>query len=330
MPIEFYNPPQAILASGTKDGVELGGNKVILSIDSQFNLFNEGIIYTEMSWAEFYKEEGLEDQIDTFTTQDFNSVREDPQALVKTIVRAIVSIIKNQRLFYGVADFEVDAFMNANTVIPGLKLDKGIINNLMEAHKKTRDENLFPSIMIDKRRGKRIKLEFQGKNKKSLHFFGGKIEDFADKLNLAKGFATGILCTSRGAANLYIMNDTISFKEQKDTELTIDRDNITIIEMGIEKELLFPISWFRIDLGVHALHTLELWDEIKDVPQLKKAMEVYDQYITKYVLKKFGKSAQTIGRDLEDDFSRLSVEDRAKALSDMAGAIKKLTEEYKK
>ena len=51
MPVEFYGPPEAILASGTKEGVELGGNKLILSIDKDHNFYNEGNIATEMSWA---------------------------------------------------------------------------------------------------------------------------------------------------------------------------------------------------------------------------------------------------------------------------------------
>ena len=74
MPIEFYNPPLAILASGTKEGVELGGSKLILSIDSAHNLFSEGNIFTEMSWATFYEDEALADQIDRFMTQEYKSV----------------------------------------------------------------------------------------------------------------------------------------------------------------------------------------------------------------------------------------------------------------
>ncbi|MFX1504288.1 MAG: hypothetical protein ACFFDH_25230, partial [Promethearchaeota archaeon] len=89
MPIEFINPPTAILASGTKLGVELGGSKSILSIDAFHNLYSEGIIFSELSWGAFYQEEGLEDQIDTFETKEFDSVREDPEALVKTIINSI-------------------------------------------------------------------------------------------------------------------------------------------------------------------------------------------------------------------------------------------------
>ncbi|MFX1574380.1 MAG: hypothetical protein ACFFB0_16695 [Promethearchaeota archaeon] len=332
MSIEFYNPPSAILASGSKLGVELGGSKSILSIDSLHNLYTEGVIFSELSWGAFYQEEGLEDQIDTFQTKEYDSVREDPEALVNTIVESVYSIINNKKLFYGIADFEVDAFLNQNTIIPGLKLDYTIVNKLLEAHKKTRDAELFPKLLSDAKGSHRVRVEFQGNKKRKLHLLGTKLEDFADLLRLANGFATGIVCTSRGAANLYIMSDNIVFKDDVLPELYIDEENLQIIDLGIERKLLFPISWFRIDLGIKSLETLELWDDIKDNSKLKKAFEYYDRYITGLVYKKFQVLASTekIGRNGEEDFDTLSPEERRQALRDMAEAIKKLTEEYKK
>ncbi|MFX1313073.1 MAG: hypothetical protein ACFFHD_10755 [Promethearchaeota archaeon] len=332
MSIEFSNPPSALLASGSKLGVELGGSKSILSIDSYHNLYTEGVIFSELSWGAFYQEEGLKDQIDTFSIKEYDSVQEDPEALVDIIAESIYNIINNRKLFYGIADFEVDAFLNQNTIIPGLKLDYEIINKLLEAHKKTRNKELFPKILSDAKGTHRIKVEFQGSKKRKLHLLGTKLEDFADSLRLAKGFATGIVCTSRGAANLYIMSDNIVFKEDILPELYIDEENLQIIELGIERELLFPISWFRIDLGLKSLETLELWNDIKHNSKLQKAFEYYDKYITGLVYKKFQVLASTekIGRDWEDDFDTLTPEEKKKALRDMAEAIKKLTNEYKK
>ncbi|TFG09127.1 MAG: hypothetical protein EU539_00385 [Promethearchaeota archaeon] len=331
MSIEFINPPKAITAAGSKKGVEIGGDKSIVSLDGQHNLHNEGTIFTEMSWAEFYQEKGLEDQIDSFETTEYSSVRDDPKALVKTIAESIDKIIKNHRVFYGVMDFEVDAFLNQNCVIPGLKLDYGIINKLMEAHKKTRDEDLFPQIITDMKGLRKIKMEFQGTHKKNLNIFGSTLEDLADRIRLAKGFATGIVCTSRGAANLYIMSDNIIFKEDELPEIYIDEENIAIIEMGIQRELLFPISWFRIDIGMRSLETLELWEEIKEDSALKKVLGRYDDYITTLVYKKYKvvASGEEIGTDLEEDFHNMTPAERRKALRDMADAIKLLTKKYK-
>ena len=251
-------------------------------------------------------------------------------ALNTFYVDSIYSIMNNLRLFYGIVDFEVDAFLNQNTIIPGLKLDYQIINKLLEAHKKTRDKELFPQILSDAKGSKKIKLEFQGTKKVNLHLTGTKLEDYADSLRLARGFATGIVCTSRGAANLYIMSDNIVFKEDVIPELYIDEENLEIIDMGIERQLLFPISWFRIDLGVKSLETLELWEEIKDEPKLEKALSYYDRYIGGLVYKKFQVMASTIGSDMGDEFDSMTPTERRQALRDMAGAIRKLTDEYKK
>lgn len=330
MPIEFYNPPSAILASGSRLGVELGGSKSILSIDQFHNLYSEGSVFSELSWGAFYQEEGLEDQIDTFETKEYDSVREDPKALVQKIVESIYNIMNGQKLFYGIVDFEVDAFLNQNTIIPGLKLDYQIINKLLDAHKRIRDKDLFPKILSDAKGSNKIKLEFQGTKRVNLHLNGTKLEDYADNLRMAKGFATGIVCTSRGAANLYIMSDNIIFKEDVIPELYIDEDNLAIIDLGMERQLLFPISWFRIDLGIKSLETLELWEEIKTDPKLEKALAYYDRYIGSLVYKKFQVMASTIGTDMGDDFDILDPTERRQALRDMAEAIRQLTDEYKK
>ena len=330
MPIEFYNPPSAILASGTKEGVELGGTKLLVSIDEHHNLYSEGIIFSELSWGAFYQEEGLEDQIDTFETKEYDSVRDDPEALISTIVESIYNILNKKRLFYGVFDFEVDAFLNQNTIIPGLKLDYQIINKLLDAHKRTRDSERFPPILSDAKGSKKIQIEFQGSKRINLHLNGTKLEDYADILRLAKGFATGIVCTSRGAANLYIMSDNTIFQEDVIPELHIDEDNLTIIEMGIERQLLFPISWFRIDLGIKSLETLELWEMIKENSKLIKALEYYERYIMSLVHRKFQGMVEIIGTDVDDEFDKLTLVERRQALSDMAEAIRKLTDEYKK
>jgi hypothetical protein len=330
--LEFYNPPSAILASGTKKGVDIGGSKSIVSIDNLHNFYNEGNIYSEMSWAAFYEEEGISDQIDTFTTTEYDSIREDPEALTDTIVKTIYQIINNQKIFYGIMDFEVDAFLDANTsIIPGLKLDYEIINKLLEAHKKTREKEWFPKIITNNNGIKKIDIMFQGTKKQNVHIIGSKLEDLINKLRLAKGFAVGIVCTSSNAANLYIMSDNIVFSKDELPEFYIDKKNIEVIEYGIKRRYLFPISWFRIDIGIRSLETLELWDKIKDNSELNKALGHYERYINALVFKKFKPVAesQKIGIDLEDDFYNMTQKERKKALRDMEKAIEFLTREYK-
>jgi len=333
MPLDFYNPPLKIFSSSsTKKGIEIGGAKSIISIDSDHNFYNEGNIYTEMSWAAFYEEEGLEDVIDTFSTTEYDSIREDPEALVDTIVKIIYQIINNQKIFYGIADFEVDAFLDSSTtVIKGLELDYDIINKLLEAHKRTREKDLFPKILSDNQDIIKIKIEFQGTKKKNVHIHGSKLEDLINQLRLAKGFAVGIVCTSSNAANMYIMSDNIVFSKDEIAEMYIDNDNIKVIEYGIKKKLLFPISWFRIDIGIRSLETLELWDQVKDDPELNKAFGHYERYINALVYKKFKSQAesQKIGTDSEEDWMIMTPKERKKALRDMEKAIEILNKEYK-
>ena len=101
--------------------------------------------------------------------------------------------------------------------------------------------------------------------------------------------------------------------------------------MGIQRDLLFPISWFRIDLGLKSLETLGLWEDVKKNDELQKAIEYYERYINALVYKKFERLASTemIGTDLEDDFYNMTPEERRKALRDMAEAINFLTKKYK-
>ena len=285
--IELFNPPAVMLATGSKEGVDLGGSKFLLSIDKDHNLYNEGNIVTELSWGAFYDIEGLEDQIDTFKVTEYNSIRDDPKELIKTIIKCLEKIMKKKKLFYGIADLEVDAFMNQNTVIPGLKLDHELINKLMDTHKKQRDKDLFPLLIKDEKGQDSIKISFQGENKKNLHFYRMSFEELAKKMMIGKGFATGIVVTSDKSANFFMMNDSITFQDIIPRDFYIDQDCITVIEAGIQRERLFPTSWFRIDLGIFSLRTLELWDEIKDNENLKKILNKYSKYIlSKKFLKK--------------------------------------------
>ncbi len=330
MNLDFFKPPLALLAYGTREGVELGGSKTIISIDGEHNFYSEGNIYTEMSWGAFYDIEGLTDQIDTFTTKLYQTVRDDADALSNTIIESLREIITQGRLFYGILDTECDAFMNQNTLIPGLKLDPTLINTLMESHKKTRDEDLFPQLLEDERGINSIKITIQGVNKKNLYLPFFTLEELAQRLLLAKGFATGLVIASKSAANFFMMNDNIVFERETIPEFYIDQDCITVIELGIPRKKLFPISWFRLDIGIRSLETLELWNDIKDNPELQKVLEEYDNYITELIINKYKDVAvgKEVTSNFEEEFYSLTGLEKEKVLKDMAGAIRKLTKMY--
>lgn len=302
-------------------GVELGGSKCILSLDNVGNITLEGEIYTEISWATFYQEEGIEDQIDTFTTKEYSSVRDDPEQLANRIIKAINKIVDERKLLYGIGDFEVDAFMDENVVIEGLDLDYTTVNKLMKAHKKSRDQSLFPKL-IKSSQGNRIEMEFQGLSKNLLHIIGNKIEDLADNIRNSSGFGVGLVCTSKNAANFYIISDNIVKSDNEFKELEIDKENIDVVFMAIQREWLFPISWFRIDMGVKAFETLELWEEVKGNPELQVAFNRYDDHLKNYIYNKYRSMSEAPpGKDLKDSFYDMTPEEKEHALRDMKKAI---------
>jgi hypothetical protein len=197
----------------------------------------------------------------------------------------------------------------------------------MEAHKEFRDTTKFPKLMIEEENTKFINITIQGTNKERVKFKGKNLEDIADKLRFAKGFATGLIVSSQKSANFFIMNDRIVFQEDREPEFYIDEDCILIIESGIERKKLFPISWFRFDIGIRSLETLELWDDIKDDPNLKQVINEYNGYIETLIVKKYinlGTSENT-EKDFEKEFFRLNPAQRRKALKDMLDAIRELT-----
>lgn len=327
----FINPPSPLLAYGTKKGVELGGSKCVLCLDDANNIKFEEEIYTEMSWATFYGDKGIDDQIESFTTQEYSSIRDDPEELTKRLIDAIYKIMNEKKLFYGVLDVEVDAFMNEQVAIDGLELDYKTVNRLMESHRIARNLDLFPeSIISSIEEENRIIIEFQGKSKNLFQLVGNKIEDLADKIRNAKGFGIGLVATSKGAANFYILSDNIVMREGEVKEMQIDQEIIDTIFYAIQKEVLFPLCWFRIDMGISAIETLELWDKIKDNSELIKAVKRYDDYINALIYKKYKLMSQShTARNFEKEFYGLTPKEKEKALRDMKDTLDILTNHLK-
>jgi hypothetical protein len=123
------------------------------------------------------------------------------------------------------------------------------------------------------------------------------------------------------------MNDRITFEEDKEPEFYIDQDAITIIEHGIERKKLFPTSWFRLDIGIRSLETLELWDKIKDNPSLEGALEGYKNYIINLIIDKY--KDDVVGQkssDFKKVFYSLTNKQRERALKNMKRVIDRLKE----
>ena len=145
-----------------------------------------------------------------------------------------------------------------------------------------------------------------------------------------------IVCTSEKAVSLYIISENIVFDEESIQEHRIDDKNLKQIEKDFTKKkfftgkkVLFPISWFRADIGLRSFETLDLWNEIKDDPELQKAFNYYDRYISGYIYKKFKPEEIKDLNLTREAFLALSPRQRTKVMKDLIVAIRELTRLYK-
>ena len=177
MSMRFYNPPAALLATGTKEGVEIGGALSVLAMDENHNLRNVKTIFSELSWGEFWKEEEIDDQIETITVKhEDNATLWDSDELVKRLLDAVRIIKENKWIFFGIGDFESNFFQD-EMLIDGL--DYSYIERLMDTHKEARDAEKFPTLLnrnLSRRGSDYIALKFNGK---AYNFF-----DYDDNTDL--------------------------------------------------------------------------------------------------------------------------------------------------
>lgn len=339
--IEFNNPPPALFMKGSKTQTDVGGSRVFVSIDENHNFYNEGDIFNELSWAIF--DEEVDDQIEFIYPQKYESCREDPDALIKRITTTLYNIINQGRLYYGIIDFEVDAFMNMNPMSllkkdpdedDDIELGDDLLNILNETHKENREKDEFSSIVNKVKDLNKLDLYFEGSGAINLQYPGPNLEDYGEKLRLAKGYAIGVVCISEDGIIFYIISENVVFSEEEIQEHRIDHDNLKQIKKDITKKklfsrnkVLFPISWFRIDIGLRSFETLDLYGEINDNADLEKAFNYYDRYISGLIYKKY-KPEEITGTLTMEKFLKLSPRQRTKIFRDLIGALRELKRMY--
>jgi hypothetical protein len=100
------------------------------------------------------------------------------------------------------------------------------------------------------------------------------------------GYANGIICNnSNGIATFYILNENIhKIKEKKIYRM--DTKNLEGAFKQMQLNKAFPISWFRIGIGLASIKALEQWPDIRKDSKLKKALVKYFKYAKKGFKKK--------------------------------------------
>ncbi|MBN2155939.1 MAG: hypothetical protein JW776_07845 [Candidatus Lokiarchaeota archaeon] len=281
MSIRFYNPPPVLLAKGNKEGVDIGGALSIIAMDKVNHLHIVDNIFSELSWGKFWEDPALSDQIQDFTVKhEDNEGLFDSQKLIFRLVKAFEKIRSNGWIFYGIGDFESNSFMDALC----MDLDYGYVQQLMEEHKRVRDQQKFP-ILLDENFTEKsyIATKFNGNGYQYFHYSNtnpleNDLYSVIERMNAMTGYVTGIICTAQGAANFYVISETMRSLRHK-AEIRMNTNTLEEALELIRKNVIYPISWFRIDLSLSSLKTLEQWKDIKDDEQLKFALRAYFEYV---------------------------------------------------
>lgn len=310
--IKFFNPPSAITPKVSKEGVDIGGSLNIMAMDQDHNLQIVENILSELSWGEFSKEEGMRDQIESITPginpgDDDAGTLTSPEELVKRIINALTIIQANNLILFGIGDFECNSFMASV-----IDIDSKYVERLMEEQKRLRNLSAFPALIDEDDIEKAyIEVKFTGKARSYFHFSENyNLLSIFKHFKDISGSANGIICTEGGVANFYILNENISQVNEKRV-YRLDTENLEYAFTQMKQNKAFPMSWFRIGIGLASIKTLEQWPEIRKDSKLKKALVKYFKYAKKGFKKKDddGESVTNNGSkrkpdDSDDNYSR--------------------------
>jgi len=278
MSIRLYNPPHVLLAKGDRKGADIGGSLSLLAIDRKHNLHVVENIYSELSWGKFWEEPELKEEFEDFSVKhmDDEAVR-DEKELITRLVNGFQKIRKNHWIFYGIAGFESNTFVEALFLEPLLALH--YVEKLKDAHKRIRNQEHFPVLLTDISESSFIASKFHGNGYQYFHFPEGMdLYSISERTNSLVGNAAGIVCTAESAANFYIISQNLHSTKQK---MEIEMNLMTLEEaLGfIHSNVIFPVSWFRIYVGRNSLETLEKWENIAENEKLKNTLKAYLQYV---------------------------------------------------
>jgi len=281
--IKFFNPPSAINPKVSKEGVDIGGSLNIIAMDQNHNLQIVENILSELSWGEFSKEKGMRDQIESLKmTDDDAGTLTSPEELVKRIINALTMIQANNMILFGIGDFECNSFMASV-----IDIDSKYVERLMEEQKRLRNLASFPVLMDeDDIENPFMEVKFTGKARSYFHFSENyRLSSIFKHFKDISGAANGIVCTEGGVANFYILNENISQVKEKRV-YRLDTENLEYAFTQMKQNKAFPMSWFRIGIGLASIKALGQWSEIRKDSKLKKALVKYFKYAKKGFKKK--------------------------------------------
>jgi len=322
--VKLYYPPAALLPQGTKDFVELGGAQCILAMDEDKQFIVVSDLFSELSWGEFWKEKAIADQIEKITMKHEDSAAiYDPNVMIERIVTAVEKIMNQRLLFFGVVSFEGNAF--ERVVFDDVELSTEDIDQLLQVYKYRREANSFPNI----KQGSFVDINFFGQIAPYFLLPKKKVmRDIASAIYSYEGNVSGIVCTAQGAANFIILTDNITARSDERT-FTVDTENLRQMFRLTEKNIISPISWFRIDLGLKGLERLQNWEEIQADPRIIMIRARYETYLEDLISQKEVVTLEKLMlSDLGNtiDINKLTETERLNDLDCLMDTINKLNE----
>jgi hypothetical protein len=320
--VKLYYPPQALLAQGNKDFVELAGAKCILAIDENRQFIVVSDIWGELSWGEFWKEARISDQIEKITVKvDDSEAIYNAEVMRDRIIGAFQKIMDKKLIFFGVASFEGNAFERA--VFDEVDLTDEDTETLTNVHKFRRLQNAFPNV----KQGSWVEVNFFGETSPYFSLPNKRgLRDIASMIYTIEGNASGIVCTAQNAANFIILTENIT-KVRTAKRTQVDRKNLDQMFYLIKRRILTPISWFKIDLGIKGLDKLENWEEIHNDPAFQEMINRYYDYLKQIISDQKDMSyeqilAEDLGRPI--DYKRMTERERQADLENLLEVINQL------
>lgn len=314
--MKFFNPPRILLDPGKEEWVLLGGEILMLAVDTDKNYYNVSRISGSYMRGVFDKD--IPDQIKDFEFDESDDeATVNPEVLVQRIINGFDEIIKQKLIFVGLASFEGNAF--STEVFRSYDISMEDINNLFKKMLVTLKRG-FPVLQ----KGNYINTSFIGQAAGHYEFKTAQtsldIESIIKKSDIE---SIGIVTSSQGAANIFLLNSEITENGVKKD--LIENNNLQTIRSAMAQGQITPISWVKFDLGLKSFETLSNWEELKEnnalIQKIQAKMTEYEKQLAE--MKKIDINPDELG---EVDINSLSEEEKKKVLKNLNECKEKLEE----
>ena len=176
-------------------------------------------IFSELSWGKSGEYPAYNDQIQDFTVKhEDNEGLFDPKELIARLVNALLKFVRMDGYFMG-----LEISNPIRSWMPFcMDFDYGYVQQLMEEHKRVRDQRKFPVLLDeDLTEHSYITSKFNGNGYQYFHYSNTNpvetdLYAIIERMNPLIGYVTGIVCTAQEAANFYIISKTMRPLRQKE------------------------------------------------------------------------------------------------------------------